>query len=58
MSGDNTGVYRIDRLFLIIKTLRFAGTITRPVVIRPSTSHTKSELSAFIPYIASSPPTQ
>ena len=27
MSGDNTGVYRIDRLFLIIKTTTFAGTI-------------------------------
>ena len=54
MLGDNTGGYRIDGLFLI-NVRRYNP---RPVGMRPSTSHTKSELSAFIPYIVSSPPTQ
>ena len=58
MLGDNTGVYRIDGLFLIIKTT-FAGTIQGLLVCgHLHHTHTKSELPAFIPYIVSSPPTQ
>ena len=57
MLGDNTGVYRIDGLFLKHQITEFHRYITRPVVMRPSASHTlsKSELSAFTPYIVRLP---
>ena len=40
MLGDNTGVYRIDGLFLKHQITEFHRYITRPVVMRPSASHT------------------
>ena len=51
-------VYRIDGLFLNIKSLSSTGTLQGLLLCGHHHTHTKSELSAFIPYIGSSPPTQ
>ena len=53
MLGDNTGVYRIDGLFLSHQNIEFHRYKTRPDVMRPSTSHTlrASSLHSYI-YIA------